>query len=48
MEIKDIVIPELGEGQDVEVLAGEEGYVSLKKLINIIIDFINKLIRFEF
>ena len=43
LNIKDIVIPEIGEGSDVKV----EGF-SIKELINIIIGFINKLIQFEF
>ena len=39
----EIVIPTLGEEADVTV----DGY-SIKNLINIIIEFINKLIKFEF
>jgi len=47
MNLKDIVIPSLGEDQDV-VVSGEDFAFSLKNLINLIIDFINKLIKFEF
>lgn len=49
MNLNEIVIPELGEDADV-VVKDEEGtfLFSLKNLINIIIDFINKLIKFEF
>lgn len=43
IDIKDIVIPELGDDADVKV----EGF-SIKNIINIIIAFINKLIKFEF
>jgi hypothetical protein len=43
IDIKEIVVPELGEDQDVTV----EGF-SIKNIINIIIAFINKLIKFEF
>ena len=39
----EIVIPTLGDDADVTV----DGY-SIKNLINIIIEFINKLIKFEF
>ena len=47
MELNEIVIPSLGEGQDV-VVKGEDFAFSLKNLINIIIEFLNKLIKFEF
>lgn len=40
---EEIVIPSLGEDADVTV----EGF-SIKNLINIIIEFINKLLKFEF
>ena len=43
LNIKDIVIPSLGDDQDVAV----NGF-SIKNIINIIIEFINKLIKFEF
>lgn len=43
IDIKEIVIPELGDDADVKV----EG-LSIKNLINILIKFINKLIKFEF
>lgn len=39
----EIVIPSLGDDADVKV----EGF-SIKNIINMIIDFINKLIKFEF
>ena len=45
---EEIVIPSLGEDQDVEVKFDDNGFVSLKELINILIDFINKLLKFEF
>ena len=41
--LKDFEIPAIGEGSDVKV----EGF-SIKVLLNIIIDFINKIIKFEF
>lgn len=47
MEDLNIVIPELGEDKDVEIKTEKEQF-SLKDLINVIIAFINKLIRFEF
>lgn len=49
MNLNEIVIPELGEDADV-VVKDEEGtfLFSLKNLINIIIEFINNLIKFEF
>ena len=43
LDIKDIVIPTLGDDADVTV----EGF-SIKAIINAIIEFINKLIKFEF
>lgn len=49
MDLENIVIPELGDDADVVVKNEEEGIaISLKNLINIIIAFINKLIKFEF
>ncbi len=47
MDIKDIVIPSLGDDADV-VVSGEDFTFSLKNIINLIIEFINKLIKFEF
>lgn len=47
MELNEIVIPSLGEDADV-VVSGEDFSFSLKNLINLIIEFINKLIKFEF
>ena len=43
IDIKEIVIPELGDDAD----GKDEGF-SIKNLINILIEFINKLIKFEF
>ena len=43
LNIKDIVIPSLGDDADVKV----EG-LSIKGIINAIIAFINNLIKFEF
>lgn len=49
MDLENIVIPELGEDADV-IVKDEEGtfLFSLKNLINILIEFINKIIKFEF
>lgn len=45
----DYQIPELKEEVEVEVTEGEvKGIMSLKDLINVIIAFINKLLKFEF
>ena len=43
MNLNEIVIPSIGEDADVKV----EGF-SIKNILNIIIEFINKLIKFEF
>ena len=43
LNIKDIEIPAIGEDKDVFV----KGF-SIKNIINLIIDFINNLIKFEF
>lgn len=47
MDLENIVIPEIKE--DVVVLEKESGEeFSIQALLNIIIAFINKLIKFEF
>ncbi len=47
MDLENVVIPELNDDQNVEIKTEEEIF-SLKNLINLIIEFINKLIKFEF
>ncbi len=47
MNLDEIKIPSLGDDADVEIKTEEEQF-SIKALINLIIEFINKLIKFEF
>lgn len=46
--LKDFEIPTLNDDQNVEVVPEEGERFSLKNLINILIEFINKIIKFEF
>lgn len=49
MTLDNFQIPTLGEDADVVVKNEEEGLaISLKNLLNILIEFINKIIKFEF
>ncbi len=43
----DFQLGYIGEDKDVEIKTEEEQF-SIKSLINLIIEFINKLIKFEF
>ena len=43
MDLNNIVIPSLGEDADVKV----NGF-SIKGILNVIIEFVNKLLKFEF
>ncbi len=47
MNLDNFEIPVLNDDQNVEIKTEEEIF-SLKNLINLIIEFINKLIKFEF
>lgn len=48
MNIDNIQIPTLNDDQNVEIVKEDGSLLSIKNLINIIIEFINKLIKFEF
>lgn len=48
MTLDNFQIPELNDDQNVEIEKEDGSLLSIKNLLNILIAFINKIIKFEF